>query len=289
MSQNHATIKQPGAFSTWYNGNSGQRTVGAFYSLGASVVIIGALFKIMHWPGAGYVLTAGMVTEAILFFIGVFEKPHKNYHWENVYPSLLDGNYVSGPVATIRPAERVGIGDVASLDQSDAKKLEDGIKQLAETAGQLGNISQAAAKSETFARNLSHASDAVAAFTVKQQSLDEVSVNMIKSYQEISGTLSNVSSGMKEYANKTAALGNNISSINSIYELELKNIQAQAQAISSHTSKLTAASSDLEKLFSVVSSSARDMEVYKEQTEKLARQISALNQVYGDMLNVVRR
>ena len=66
MSQNHATIKQPGAFSTWYNGNSGQRTVGAFYSLGASVVIIGALFKIMHWPGAGYVLTAGMVTELSL-------------------------------------------------------------------------------------------------------------------------------------------------------------------------------------------------------------------------------
>ena len=289
MSQNHVTIKQPGAFSTWYNGNSGQRTVGAFYSLGASVVIIGALFKIMHWPGAGYVLTAGMVTEAILFFIGVFEKPHKNYNWERVYPSLLDDNYISGPVATIRPTERIGITDVASLDPNDAKKLEDGIKQLAETAGQLGNISQAAAKSETFARNLSHASDAVAAFTVKQQSLDEVSASMIKSYQEISGTLSNVSSGMKEYANKTAVLGNNISSINSIYELELKNIQAQAQAISSHTSKLTAASSDLEKLFSVVSSSARDMEVYKEQTEKLARQISALNQVYGDMLNVVRR
>ena len=106
MSQNHATIKQPGAFSTWYNGNSGQRTVGAFYSLGASVVIIGALFKIMHWPGAGYVLTAGMVTEAILFFIGVFEKPHKNYNWERVYPSLLDDSFVSGPVTTIRPAER---------------------------------------------------------------------------------------------------------------------------------------------------------------------------------------
>jgi len=136
MSQNHATIKQPGAFSTWYNGNSGQRTVGAFYSLGASVVIIGALFKIMHWPGAGYVLTAGMVTEAILFFIGVFEKPHKNYNWERVYPSLLDDNYISGPVATIRPTERIGITDVASLDPNDAKKLEDGIKQLAEIAGQ---------------------------------------------------------------------------------------------------------------------------------------------------------
>ncbi len=287
MSQNRATFKQPSGFSAWYNSNGGQRTVGALYSVGASVVILGALFKIMHWPGAGYVLTAGMITEAILFFIGVFEKPHKNYNWENVYPSLLDSS--AGPVATIRPAERIGISDAASLDQSDAKKLEDGIKQLAETAGQLGNISQAAAKSETFARNLSHASDAVAAFTLKQQSLDEVSVNMIKSYQEISGTLSNVSSGMKDYAAKTEALGNNISSINSIYELELKNIQAQAQAISSHTSKLNAASADVDKLFTIVSSSAKDMEIYKQQTEKLARQISDLNQVYGDMLNVVRR
>ncbi|WP_373806517.1 type IX secretion system motor protein PorL/GldL [Bacteroides heparinolyticus] len=286
MSKNQAaTIKQPGKFSIWYNSNVGQRTVAAFYSVGASVVILGALFKIMHWPFAGIILTAGMITEAILFFIGVFEKPHKNYHWENVYPSLLINN--EGPVAAVSANERMGISD-ASLAQSDAKKLEDGIKQLAETAGQLGNISQAAANSEVFAKNLSNASDAVASFTTKQQSLDEVSGNMIKSYQEISGSLSNASEGAKQYASKTEILGNNISAINSLYELELKNIQAQAEAISSQTSKLAAASLDIDKLFSIVANTAKDMEAYKQQTEKLAKQVSDLNSVYGNMLNAIR-
>lgn len=84
-----ATVKQPNKFSLWYNGNAGQRTVGAFYSVGASIVILGAMFKILHLAGASYVLGAGMITEAILFFIGVFEKPHKNYHWENLYPALV--------------------------------------------------------------------------------------------------------------------------------------------------------------------------------------------------------
>ena len=75
-------------FQDWYSSPSGQKYVGIFYSLGASVVIIGALFKILHWPGASQVLMVGMITEALLFAIGIFEKPHKTYHWENVFPIL---------------------------------------------------------------------------------------------------------------------------------------------------------------------------------------------------------
>ena len=75
-------------FQDWYSSPSGQKYVGIFYSLGASVVIIGALFKILHWPGASQVLMVGMITEALLFAIGIFEKPHKAYHWENVFPIL---------------------------------------------------------------------------------------------------------------------------------------------------------------------------------------------------------
>ncbi len=280
-----ATIKEPGKFSTWYNSNGGQRTVGAFYSLGASVVILGALFKIMHWPGAGYVLTAGMITEAILFAIGVFEKPHKNYHWENVYPSLLLNN--EGPVATVTPNERVGISTTA-LSGGDAQKLEDGIKQLAETAGQLGNISQAASNSEVFAKNLSSASDAVMSFATKQKSLDEVSANMIRSYQEISTNLTNAGEGTKQYASKALELGNNMNAINSIYELELKNIKSQADAITNQTAKMTATSNDLEKLSHTVANTVKDMELYKQQTEKLAKNVSDLNSIYGNMLNSIR-
>ena len=61
------------------------------YGWGASVVIIGALFKIMHWPGAGIVLTAGMVTEALIFFFSAFEPPLPHYNWSLVFPQLAIG------------------------------------------------------------------------------------------------------------------------------------------------------------------------------------------------------
>lgn len=66
-----------------------QKFTGLAYGLGASVVIIGALFKIMHWPGASVVLTAGMLTEAFLFALSAFDKPHVEYHWDRIYPQLV--------------------------------------------------------------------------------------------------------------------------------------------------------------------------------------------------------
>ena len=71
-------------FDEWWESPKTKRVVGAVYSLGASVVIIGAMFKILHLPGAGITLGIGMVTEAVLFAIGVFDKPHTEYHWQNV-------------------------------------------------------------------------------------------------------------------------------------------------------------------------------------------------------------
>ena len=74
----------------WYGSYKGKVVVNCVYSLGASVVIIGALFKIMHFPGAGAVLMVGMITEAILFLIGCLDKPHAEFHWHNVFPQLLE-------------------------------------------------------------------------------------------------------------------------------------------------------------------------------------------------------
>ena len=64
--------------------------MGVVYSIGASVVIVGALFKIMHWPGASIVLVSGMITEAFLFVIGALDKPHPEFNWSNVFPQLLE-------------------------------------------------------------------------------------------------------------------------------------------------------------------------------------------------------
>ena len=78
-----------GGFMHWYESYQGKRIVGAVYSIGAAVVIIGAMFKILHLEGAGVMLGVGMITEAVLFTIGVFDQPHPEFHWENVFPQLL--------------------------------------------------------------------------------------------------------------------------------------------------------------------------------------------------------
>ena len=85
-----ANAKKQSGFMLWYGSYNGKKIVNMVYCLGASVVIIGALFKILHWPGASIVLMLGMFTEAFLFAIGCLDDPHAEYHWGNVFPQLLE-------------------------------------------------------------------------------------------------------------------------------------------------------------------------------------------------------
>ena len=62
--------------------------IGFVYGWGATAVIIGALFKIMHFPGAGIVLTVGMLVEAFIFFMSAFEPALEHYDWSRVFPVL---------------------------------------------------------------------------------------------------------------------------------------------------------------------------------------------------------
>jgi gliding motility-associated protein GldL len=75
----------------------GKRVLGFCYSIGAAIVIIGALFKILHLPSANLVLTVAMVAEALVFVISGFERPNSEYHWEEVFPVLSSKNPLDRP------------------------------------------------------------------------------------------------------------------------------------------------------------------------------------------------
>ena len=66
----------------------GKRVLNFCYSWGASIVIIGALFKLLHLPYGNQILFVAMTVEALVFFISAFEKPFNEYHWEEVFPVL---------------------------------------------------------------------------------------------------------------------------------------------------------------------------------------------------------
>ena len=278
-----------GKIQDWYAQPGIQMAVGMVYSIGAAVVIVGALFKIMHWPGAGVMLTAGMMTEAILFTIGIFEKPHATYHWEHVFPSLVEEEAnplnVSG---NIGGGVGVNMPGMEKMSDEDAKKLTESIKNMSETAAQLANISRVAGLTDSYANNLQKASEAAAQFATKQQNLDEATNTLLSSYKGIADNMLAAEDKTKSFAEKASELSKNLGSINTSYELQLKGIQAQATAIESQTSKINAVTSEFEKLHTAVSASSKNMDAYKQMTDQLAKNVSDLNNVYGNMLNAIK-
>ena len=72
--------------------DSGQRFFNFAYSIGAAIVIWGALFKILHLPGGNTLLCIGMGTEVLMFILTAFDKPEKEYHWEEVFPVLASND-----------------------------------------------------------------------------------------------------------------------------------------------------------------------------------------------------
>ena len=280
-----------GKIQDWYAQPGVQAAVGMVYSLGAAVVIVGALFKIQHWPGAGVMLTAGMLTEVLLFAIGIFEKPHPTLHWDHVFPQLVEDE--AKPLA-INGAIGGGVAGapmmpgMEKLSDEDAKKLTESIKNMSETAAQLANISRVAGLTDSYANNLQKASEAAAQFATKQQNLDEATNTLLTSYKGIAENMLEAENKTKSFAEKASELSKNLGSINTSYELQLKGIQAQANALEIQTGKINAVSAEFEKLHTAVTASSKNMDAYKQMTDQLAKNVSDLNNVYGNMLNAIK-
>ena len=192
-----ATVKMGfGAkFMHWYDSYNGKKAVGMIYSIGASVVIIGALFKILHWPGASTVLMIGMFTEAFLFIIGCLDKPHTDFHWEHVFPQLMgygtepnylkelekmprptllgagvenpDGTKTEGNsfnAASANNAQGSVVPTAAPLADDDANALRKGIAELSKTANQLADLGKVAAASSKLGEQMEIAATATGKF-----------------------------------------------------------------------------------------------------------------------------
>jgi len=295
MSQTKPVVKESG-FDAWWAKPSTKRAVGVVYSLGASIVIIGALFKILHWPGASYVLMVGMFTEAFLFAIGIADKPMPEYHWDHVFPALSEkeanplnvvgGGTIGGGMPMMGGAVSGGASlptniPTGTLSDAEAKQLTDSIKHMSETAAQLANISKVAGLTDSYASNLQKASEAAASFAEKQGKLDHATDSLLDSYQNIASNMSEAKDQTRSFADSAMNLSKSLNSINTAYELQLKGVQGQADAINNMNG-------DLQKLQGVVRDAANNMDAYKQVTDQLAKNIACLNDVYGNMLNAVK-
>jgi hypothetical protein len=115
------------------------------YGWGASLVIAGALFKILHWQFANEMLIVGMGTEALIFFMSAFENAPPQYKWERAYPGILDAADADPDDVTVTQQLDKMLEDV-NVDSKVIKNLGDGLKKLSTSASGLGDLADGTKK-----------------------------------------------------------------------------------------------------------------------------------------------
>ena len=293
-------------FFHWYESYQGKNVVNIVYSAGASVVIIGALFKILHWPGASQVLMVGMFTEAFLFLIGTLEHPHPEFHWENVFPQLLEygakpelleekskqarptllGAGVAGgaEVAATNLTVSGGVAEPSAkaptLKDEDFKALKEGIADLAKTATQFSELSKVAQTGVKLNERLVAAEAATIEYTSKLSAVGLATDTLTQATGGLSGTYAQISEDMKGVAEETRAykqgveqVGQKVASLNSVYELQLQAVNAQVEAQKSATAAAKEA--------------AESQVAFAAGAKQLQKQVADLNAIYGNMLNAL--
>jgi len=290
----------------WYESYDGKNKVNIIYSAGASVVIIGALFKILHWPGASQVLMIGMFTEAFLFLIGTLEHPHPEFHWENVFPQLLEygtkpelleekskqprptllgagvagGPQVTGTPSPVPAGEQPTSAKAPGLKDEDFKALKEGIADLAKTASQLSELGKVAQTGVKLGEKLEAAGAASEAYAAKINAAGAATDNytaatatLAQSYAQVSNDMKAVVDGTKEYKAGIDQVGKSIAALNSVYELQLQSVNAQTEA---------------QKAAAAAAKEAAEAQVaFAAGAKKLQTQVAGLNDIYGNMLNAL--
>lgn len=313
------------------------------YGWGASVVIVGALFKIQHYPGAGLMLCVGLGTEALIFFFSAFEPPHVEPDWSLVYPELAGMYHDVDDEAEQKKSmteELDKMLEEAKIGPELIASLGNGLNKLNETTSKLSDVSNASFATNDYVQNIKNASKSAGDLSdsykktsdalVKDVNASEDYVNSIKNASQsanvLAGTYNQTTDALKsdmevsqEYANsikkatnsaidlaeqysksaesltksaqaidfsavdskgygdQISKISQNLAALNSVYELQLKGTQDQLQA----TDKLQ---STLNSFMNNLGESNENTLKFKNEIATLTKNLSALNNVYGNML-----
>ncbi|MBL7112214.1 MAG: gliding motility protein GldL [Bacteroidales bacterium] len=297
------------------------------YGIGASVVILGALFKIQHIPGGGIMITAGLLVEAVIFFFSAFEPLHEELDWTLVYPELagmtdpdeLD-EYKDEALASRGGVTLEKFDDLfkqADIQPETITKLGEGLSGLHKTAANIVDISNASVATQEYLTNIKAAADSVSTLTNNySQSTNDLALSVSSLSDTYNKTAELISTSGKEIAQKFATSGSNLASsytdLSSKLKSDYENISQgnkgftdQLATLNKNLQELNSAyehqikgttehmkGSDevykgLEHMLKQLKSSVEETEKYKEEMSKLSKNLSDLNNIYGNMLTAM--
>jgi gliding motility-associated protein GldL len=265
----------------------GQTTLNFLFSFFAAVVILGALFKIRHWPYADEAITLGLLAEVIVFLVMAFlVPPPEEAHWERFFPNITEHPDVEKARTGKFEVTPINLGgsngnsntynqlskvlDDADFTPQNLSRLSDNFKRLNGTV-------------EGFAQ-IGDAVNATADYTSKTREASNALVQMKDAYTGAAQSMqsfNNAAEGTKQFHEQVQVLTKNLSSLNTIYELELQDTNNHLRAMNQYYTNLVAAS---EAMHGSVDEAKRA----HEQISNLANNLGRLNSIYGNMLSAMQ-
>ncbi len=289
----------------------GKRLLNFLYSWGASIVVLGALFKLLHLPYANQILFVAMITESIVFFISAFERPSNEYHWEDVFPILksknpmdrpdfqsgkgIQTNAANGAAPAFNPGwnmaggvsgEQVGaegtinIAGSVNVTEEDTKNLSESIKKLSGAAEQISKMAELTEATQKYLEQLSGISQSMERFNEVTSSLTDASGSLLNSYKNIADHSDNMSANSQGYLQQMELLNRHVTELNAVYEAQLRSITSQKENIEQ-------INSGLNRIREMYEGSVMDSSLFRAETEKMTRHIAELNQVYARLLQAM--
>ena len=268
------------------------------YGYGGAIVIIGAMFKIQHWPGATIMLIGGLGIEAVIFMLSAHEPLHEELDWTIAYPELALGHSDDDhdtnelPDSTTSSTESVveqldNMLAKAKIEPELIKSLGDGMKNLSDNAGKLGDISSASDATNEYVENLKGASSKVGelsnAYDKASSEVSEKAGVLGNAYSKAAASIeeiSNISGGESNLGDQLDKVSGNLTQLNNLYEMQLEGVSALSKASEDM-------SSGISNIVSNLQSSVDDTQKYKETMSDLTSNLAALNSVYGNMLSAM--
>ena len=228
------------------------------YGWGASVVILGALFKILHLPGANIMLILGMGIESIIFFFSAFEPLHVEYNWALVYPELATGSDIEleeeekksrrdkkqqVKTDSLTPTQALDkMLEEAKIGPELMESLASGMRNLSDNAHKLAGVSDAVVSTDNYTSSLQKASESVRNLTLK-------------------------------------------------YDKVAANLETDGGATAAYIESVKRATTAVSQLAAAYDQTAKSMEQtnsFKAEMDKLTQNISKLSNVYGNMLAAMK-
>jgi gliding motility-associated protein GldL len=237
--------------------------------MGAAVVIFGAWQKITHQALADFFLTAGLITEAVIFVVYAFLPPpgSEMHAIAEALPKLAGGVSHSGNPAVAKMDEMFLEADITPANLS---RLSEGFKKLGSTVNNIADVSDVV--------------KTTADYTAKTKEVTVALDKMKDVYQGAASTVSSFNSAAdstKHFHEQVQVLTKNLGSLNAIYELELQDTNNHLKAMNTFYGNLVQASQTMQ-------GSVDDAKKAHEQISKLAGNLSHLNTIYGNMLTAMQ-